>query len=236
MKTRYKQIYEDRWSKYFQSSLGSESSQSLPNETFESISEILRKGNRILDLGCGTGDSGKVLKTSFSEIHGCDISETALKEAKDNEVTALCVDFNMGHLPYKDKSFDVVTCLEVLEHMLDPTFLLKEIYRLLLPNGLLIITTPNIRYFKNLMKLILIGRFPHTTTDNFVWGGGHVHYFTKKDLTFLLKEAGFEKIRCHINEEQFHRSWKRRIVHTLTGNNIFGEWFCGGIIAEAKKK
>jgi len=208
----------------------------LPNETLDSLSTILIKGRRVLDLGCGTGDSGRVLKIFFSEIHGCDISETALKEAKDNDVTALCADFNMVQLPYKDKSFDVVTCLEVLEHMLDPTFLLKEIYRLLLPEGQLIITTPNIRYFKNLMKLILMGQFPHTTTDDFVWGGGHIHYFTRKDLTSLLKEAGFGKIKCHMNEEQFHRSWKRRIVHILTGNKIFGEWFCGGIIAEAKKK
>jgi len=235
LKTNYKQIYEDRWSKHFQPSFKNESSVSLPNETFESISKILRKGNRVLDLGCGTGDSGEVLKFFFAEIHGCDISETALKEANVNEVTALCTDFNTEHLPYKDKSFDVVTCMEVLEHMLDPAFLLKEICRILLPNGQLIITTPNIRYFRNLIKLVFKGQFPHTTTDTFVWGGGHLHYFTRKDLASMLQEAGFKRIKFHINEEQFRRSWKRRFVRRITGKSIFGEWFCGGIVAEAFK-
>jgi hypothetical protein len=63
-----------------------------------------------------------------------------------------------------------------------------------------------------------------------------VHYFTRKDLAFLLQKAGFERIEFHLNQEQFTRSWKRRLIHGLTGKSIFGEWFCGGMIAEASKK
>jgi hypothetical protein len=99
----------------------------------------------------------------------------------------------------------------------------------------LVLSTPNIRYFKNVRKLLLTGRFPHTTTDTFVWGGGHLHYFTRKDLALLLREAGFQKTKFHMNEEQFRRSWKRRFARGILGNSLFGEWFCGHIIVEATK-
>jgi hypothetical protein len=48
--------------------------------------------------------------------------------------------------------------------------------------------------------------------------------------------TGFKRISFHINEEQFRRSWKRRFVRRVTGKLIFGEWFCGGIVAEAFKR
>ncbi len=39
----------------------------------------------------------------------------------------------------------------------------------------------------------------------------------------------------HVNQEGFRRSWKRRFVAPLIGRSIFGEWFCGGILVEARK-
>ena len=79
------------------------------------------------------------------------------------------------------------------------------------------------------------GIFPHTTAVSFVWGGGHLHYFTRKDLVLLLRRAGFKKIKFHIADGQFRKSWKRRLVHKIAGDSIFGEWLCGGIIVEAAK-
>jgi len=172
----------------------------------------------------------------FKQVCGCDLAEQALREARCKGVTSVCADLNAGTLPYKNGSFDCVTCLEVIEHVIDPLGLLKEANRVLRPSGQLVITTPNIRYFRCILKLMLDGRFPHTTTDTFLWGGGHLHYFTRKDLASLLGAAGFVRWRFVLNEEQFARSWKRQVLARIIGRAQFGEWVCGGITASAVRE
>ncbi len=231
-----KQTYETYW-KDRQSQRQLDKNDERPkNEIFETVVAILKRGKRLLDVGCGKGTLVEIAEDKFDVIHGCDISETALYEAKGRCMMATCVDLNAETLPYRDDSFDCVTCLEVVEHVMDPLHLLKNIYRVLGPKGSLVLTTPNVRYMRNLYRLIFQGRFPHTTTDAFVWGGGHIHYFTRKDMNYLLKEAGFKQCEFLINMEQFGRSWKRRLIVKLMGKEKFGEWVCGGIAVEAFKE
>jgi methionine biosynthesis protein MetW len=233
--TNTKQRYELYWQIQQSKIPVQRGKEPIPDETLESVETLLVKGNRLLDVGCGNGSLLEIAKSRFDQVYGCDISELVLKHAKKRGMLATCLDLNTEYLPYQDKSFDTITCLEVIEHVLNPLYLLKNLNRLLPPRGQLLLSTPNIRYFKNINKLLLKGRFPHTTTDAFVWGGGHLHYFTRKDLFFLLREAGFQKIKFHMNEDQFSRSWKRRFARRILRNSLFGEWFCGGIIVEAIK-
>jgi len=233
--TKSKQIYEKYWQACQSSTDLDQCERLFPNEIFESIAVILKNEGKLLDVGCGNRTIMKITNDKYNEVYSCDVSETALQEAKRNGIIAICTDLNSECLPFSKGVFNTITCLEVIEHVLDPIHFLKDIYRVLCPKGQLLLTTPNIRYFRNLIKLVFKGQFPHTTTDAFVWGGGHLHYFTRKDLASILQEAGFKRIRFHINEEQFRRSWKRRFVRRLTGKLMFGEWFCGGIVAEAFK-
>lgn len=54
------------------------------------------------------------------------------------------------------------------------------------------ISTPNIRYLRHLFSLIVKGRFPETSGDTEHWDGGHLHYFTYKDIEELLKSFVFK--------------------------------------------
>jgi len=165
----------------------------FPNEIFEAADRLLKRGERLLDIGCGNGSLVGIATVKFDEVYGCDISKTALQEANRKETQTVCSDLNEVFLPYKSESFDAITCIEVIEHVLDPIHLLGEINRVLQPRGQLILSTPNIRYFRNLNNLLFKGVFPHTTKDTFVWGGGHLHYFTIRDLSFMLQKTGFKK-------------------------------------------
>lgn len=236
VKTKFKEKYDTYWKLRIARDCREETNRISLNEIFESVEAILIRGEKCLDAGCGSGAAIEILNAKFDEVYGCDISQTALIYSHQKGVVAACVDLNSELLPYHNDSFDSVVCLEVVEHILDPLFLLKSFWQVLKPKGQLILSTPNIRYYRNLLKLIFEGKFPHTTTDSFVWGGGHIHYFTRNDLKFLLQNAGFEKIKYHINHQQLIRSSKRRFVHRVTGNAVFGEWFCGGIIVEAFKE
>lgn len=196
----------------------------------------MKNGARFLDVGCGVGNITEICRMKFNEIYGCDISKNALMKAKERDLSTVCVDLNVDFIPFKDQYFDCITALEAIEHLLNPLSFLKELYRILKPDGQLLITTPNIRYFRNLHKLTFDGIFPHTTTDDFVWGGGHIHYFTTKDITLLLTQVGFKKISLKINQNQFYRSWKRRIIRMIIRDPLFCEFFCGGITVEAVKE
>lgn len=95
----------------------------------------------VLDIGCGIGQY--IPSMHRAKVIGIDFSAEALVEAAERFPYAsfMCLDFSDG-LPYDDQTFDIVFCSEVIEHMENPTTLVAEIRRVLLPGGVAIVTTP----------------------------------------------------------------------------------------------
>jgi len=235
MNGKVKLIYEQYWHKRIKKSMEEDRGNKPPNEIFETASSALRGGKKVLDVGCGDGYFALYVKEKFGRTYGAEIAQEAAHVAQKQGLFTTVMDLNSS-LSYKDNTFDTVTCLDVIEHLLDPVSLLTEIYRVLMPDGQLVLTTPNIRYLRNLYKLIFKGKFPHTTPDTFVWGGGHLHFFTRKDIYGLLAEVGFKRIEFFINRDQFLLSRKRKLIRLLIGERIFAEWFNGSITLSAYKE
>lgn len=235
MNSKFKSIYEQYWHERIRKSMDDNKCGGKPNEIFDTASPVLKGGESILDVGCGDGYFFLNIKERFRKIYGAEISKEAALVAQKQGALLTLMDLNLS-LSYKNNTFDAVACLEVIEHLLDPCLLLAEIHRVLRPKGQLILTTPNIRCFSNLYKLILKGTFPHTSPDTFVWGGGHLHFFTRKDISDLLKIAGFKRTEFFINQDQFLMSKKRKLIRSLFGEKAFGEWLCGSITISTYKE
>jgi SAM-dependent methyltransferase len=146
----------------------------------------LGDAERALDVGCGDGR----LTAELSALKVCavDVSPVALERARlrlGAEADLLEVDPD-APLPLEDSRFDLVLCAETLEHVRDVQLLLSEIRRVLRPGGSVAITTPA---HSRLTGLKLLVRGFERDFDPL---SPHLRFFTKRSLTRVLTELGFD--------------------------------------------
>lgn len=151
-------------------------------------------GGVMLDVGCGDGTLALLVADSFGALYGVDLTPAAAQIALTRGLIPAVADLDHGRLPYHDGAFDLVTCLDVIEHVFDPAHLLHEIARVLRVGGHCLVATPNIRYWRHLRRLVADGCFPRTSNDPEGYDGGHLHYFTYGDIEALLAEAGLQPV------------------------------------------
>jgi ubiquinone/menaquinone biosynthesis C-methylase UbiE len=106
-------------------------------------------GKRVLDCGCGTGYGSAELAAEAAEVIGLDIADEAIEYARSNYarpnihyLTGSCFD-----LDFPAASFDLLVAFEVVEHLTDYRRFLEECARVLTPDGLFLVSTPNKCYY-----------------------------------------------------------------------------------------
>lgn len=105
------------------------------------------KGGKILDVGCGAGDTLLLLKELGWESFGMDIDEAAVVEAKKRGVDHVRVGLYQDISSYPDHYFDAVRLYHVIEHLDDPMQCLRLVKKKLKKGGQLIIGTPNVESY-----------------------------------------------------------------------------------------
>jgi SAM-dependent methyltransferase len=194
------------------------------NIRVEECIKICKGGDIVLDIGSGATYLPGLLKDKYNTIVGIDISLVALR--KYCSVSVLN-DLNDG-LSFLSNSVDCVICLDVLDYVFDVELVVQEIYRVLKNSGEFIVSFPNVRNVNQIIKLIR-GYGPKTSGDVEGWDGGHVHYFTSRDIFELLVKVGFD---VDIIKGLYNRKLKRR---WLFGEKICREFFSGGILMRGVK-
>lgn len=103
----------------------------------------LAQGLRVLDLGCNIGYGTHIIAQSARSVIGVDVSQHAIAEGK-RLYPGLDLQLVDGRsLPFPDRSFDMVVSFQVIEHIAEPDRYLHEIKRVLVDDGILLLTTPN---------------------------------------------------------------------------------------------
>jgi 2-polyprenyl-6-hydroxyphenyl methylase/3-demethylubiquinone-9 3-methyltransferase len=148
---------------------------------------------RVLDLGCGNGSAAAHLSKNGFTPTGIDPSESGIEQARSNFSN---IEFHIGSaydsLKEKHGSFPVVMSLEVVEHVYSPRDFAQTIFDVLVPGGLVILSTPYHGYLKNLLIAITNSYDRHHDP---LWDHGHIKFWSMDTLSQLLEEIGFAQIR-----------------------------------------
>ncbi len=162
---------------------------------------------RVLDVGCDVGTFAASLRRDkvATAVDGIELSSAALEAEKVlNRVYRVDLSHSQEGLP--QASYDLVLCLDVLEHMQDPWAALGRIHSLLRPDGQLVVSLPNVRNFRVVLPLLMKGRWDYARTG--LLDRTHLRFFTRSTAREMLEAAGFTVTRdLSLSMARFSKTW-----------------------------
>lgn len=159
------------------------------------LPNLFNKGEIVLDVGCGDGVVADFLQKNVGvKVIGIDISKEAVNKAKNLGVEAKLYS-SEERFPFSDNVFDAVFWGDNIEHLFSPMSCLKEIRRVLKKGGRLVISCPNMGYWRYRLYYLLKGRLPDTEWTGLPpWEWSHIRFFNLRILEDFLSMGGFRKI------------------------------------------
>jgi len=127
------------------------------------------EGKSALDVGCGAGLLAEPLTRLGARVVGIDASPEVVAVAREHAAgMGLAIDYRAGDVQALDGQFDLITAMEVIEHVAEPGAFLGALARRLAPGGLLILSTPNATGWSRLLMITVaegLGRIPRGTHE-----------------------------------------------------------------------
>jgi 2-polyprenyl-3-methyl-5-hydroxy-6-metoxy-1,4-benzoquinol methylase len=189
----------------------------------EILPHLPAKVERMLELGCGNGATAALVKSQRKVVWsgGVEVVPDAAEKAK-----SVCDQVWQGDVERMDieksippGSLDLILCLDVLEHLVDPWTVVKRITPLLAPDGRLIASIPNIRHYKFIRDLLFRGKFRYA--DAGLLDRTHLRFFVR-DTAIELIEAGGLKVSGAVNAQPWPSGDFRSILSQASFGGLDG--------------
>ncbi|MEU0312520.1 class I SAM-dependent methyltransferase [Nocardioides sp. NPDC006273] len=147
-------------------------------------------GKKVLDVGCWTGEVGRILTERGCTVTGIELDREAASLAEKVLEKVIVADLDATPLTelVEPGSFDVVIFADVLEHLTDPRAALEQARDLLAPDGRVVISIPNVTH-GSVRLALLQGRWQ--TTDTGLLDRTHIKFYSREGLLALFAEAGY---------------------------------------------
>lgn len=159
-----------------------------PYGTHSKVTKLVGKNKKVLDIGCATGYLSQEMVDNGCDVIGIEIDKDAAKIASE-----ICKKIYVGEasqiiVEVVEKNFDIILFSDVLEHLVDPISILKKSSSLLAKDGSIIISVPNVAYWK-IRLMLLFGNFNYSKIG--ILDETHLRFFTYKTLRELVIDAGY---------------------------------------------
>jgi 2-polyprenyl-3-methyl-5-hydroxy-6-metoxy-1,4-benzoquinol methylase len=195
-------LYSDKDSGYF----------SNARKDILSLLPLQRHANtHVLEIGCSSGhtlqwlkESGYCTKTTGVELY----ADVNVAQRKIDQFFKLDIEKSMPDLP--TNSVDLILCLDVLEHLIDPWTVVSHLTDLLTKDGTLVVSLPNIRNYHVLFDLAFRGRFEYTNAG--IMDKTHLRFFTKSSAIALTCSSGLKLFQVCATEVN---RWQKKILSKL---------------------
>lgn len=164
--------------------------QYFANARTDILPMLPRFSANVLELGCGSGATLKWLKAErrCGHTHGVELFEDAAKLAADGVDVVINGNIETMALPVGPDYFDLILCLDVLEHLVDPWRVMQTLVCHLKPGGRIIVSVPNIRNWRALFPLLFAGRWEYAQSG--ILDKTHLRFFTRASALALVEGSG----------------------------------------------
>lgn len=164
-----------------------------PYSSHARIIDLVGEDRKVLDVGCWDGYIGKRLAGKGCSVVGIELDAAAAAAAERFYDRVIVADVeSLEGLDYPEGHFDVIIFGDVLEHLKDPSYVLKMFHRYLSGDGFILCTLPNVAHFYNRLMLLL-GRWDYQ--DYGIMDRTHLRFFTVSTAQQLVRDAGFRITR-----------------------------------------
>jgi 2-polyprenyl-3-methyl-5-hydroxy-6-metoxy-1,4-benzoquinol methylase len=185
---------------------------------------------RILEVGCGTGNTLVYLKDNnyCDWTCGIELFPEAATIAKDRVDLFFQGNIETFDLPIEPNSVDVILCLDVLEHLVNPEAVIQKLHQYLAPNGMIIASLPNVRHYSVLIPLLFQNKWEYKESG--ILDKTHLRFFVKKTAISLMESSGL-KLTNMIQSLAFEKS----IIANIATLGIFKSFLTWQYLIQVKK-
>lgn len=162
------------------------------NNRYEStglLISFMKKNKKLLDVGCGTGTITSTLRDALSlDVVGVEPHPERAEQVRTEGLNVITGVYDQTFAQRTEK-FDYILFADVLEHLVDPAEMLREVKNSLAPDGRVLASIPNVAHW-TVRAQLLFGNFNYKPTG--IMDATHLRWFTRRSVRRLFEAAGYE--------------------------------------------
>lgn len=190
------------------------------NNARTEIADFLpEKLDKILDVGCGAGTTVGWIRQNRRcvWIGGVELHPDAAAKARGKLDSLYEGSIEEIDLPIEENSLDLILCLDILEHLVDPWSVTCRLQKLLKPGGSMIASIPNVRSKKVILPLLFKGKWDYQEFG--ILDKTHLRFFTRDSAISMLEAAGLKVDKIDVTGG-FTRGWQGKVLKKILPEGI----------------